>query len=475
MTRKLLSALIAAVLITTLATTAGAAKKKVKPKKPAGLSFQISNVHEKTGGEPSIAVAKDGWIYTSWPGDGGMHFARSNNGGRTWTQGGFADTGSGDTTVNVDSSGAVYESNLNGSLQGDVYKSFDHGATWPQKGLTDGGTNASNSAFFVDRQWTDAFIPPGKTTHEARVYLTYHDFVPSQIWVNTSKDGGKTFGEPVDVLGAEANLDSFCDTIPGGLAVAKKGPYAGRVYVLWLAGDVVTNLATGCNITQLTTFHTVWIAWSDDEGATWSNRRVFDGGFGHDASALFADLSLDRLGNPYVAFGMNLGNQVDAFAMASFDGGFSWTGGGQPLKVNNTKGSHLFAAIAAGDPGKAVVTYLRSETIVPTLPYGKSFPGGDPDATWDLYAAQTLNLRSTAPTWTVKKITTEPMHFGDICVLGIFCTVFEPVGANRSLLDFIDVAIDPQGRAHIAYTDDAEGNCICVAHQRSGPDLIAAR
>jgi hypothetical protein len=29
----------------------------------------------------------------------------------------------------------------------------------------------------------------------------YHDFFgPSQIWVNVSNDGGKTFGPPTDIL-----------------------------------------------------------------------------------------------------------------------------------------------------------------------------------------------------------------------------------------------------------------------------------
>ena len=63
---------------------------------------------------------------------------------------------------------------------------------------------------------------------------------------------------------------------------------------------------------------------------------------------------------------------------------------------------------------------------------------------WHLYAAQTLNMRAPSPKWTVKKLTRKPLHVGDVCMLGIFCTAFEPAGANRDLLDFIDVAIDPR-------------------------------
>src|SRR5204862_3365744 len=61
------------------------------------------------GGEPSIVTGPSGMLYVSWPGDI-MGFARSGNGGRSWTQGGQpADAGSvGDTSVTTDASGAVY-------------------------------------------------------------------------------------------------------------------------------------------------------------------------------------------------------------------------------------------------------------------------------------------------------------------------------------------------------------------------------
>ena len=500
MTRKLLSMVAVALLVATLAADPGAAKKN--PKKPAPLAFGLSTVGPKVGpdgelfdGEPLIHVTKDRWFYVSYPGNAGMVFYSSRN-GRTWTRGGLANNASGDTTVHADASGAVYQTNLNSggtdplsTLQGDVYKSFDHGRTWPQKGtINEVFQNSSASPLFVDRQWSDAYIPPGLTTDQARVYLTYHDFVASQMWVNVSKDGGRTFAPPVDAIGPEANLDSFCDTIPGGLQVVKSGPRAGRVYLLWITGDAPTNAATGCNATQLQSFHSVWMAWSDDEGASWTNKRLVDAGQGHDASALFADLTLDRLGNPVVAFSMNLADVTayNVHVIASYDGGTTWVGGTDtslvadgavPLRVNETDGTHVFPAVVSGDPGKVAIAYLRTPSQVPTLPApsNKFAPGGDPDAMWDVYVAQTMNLRAPQPKWTTVKVTRQPMHIGDICTLGIFCSVFEPVGANRDLLDFIDVAIDPSGKAYVAYTDDNDRQCICVAYQTAGPDLIASR
>ena len=80
---------------------------------------------------------------------------------------------------------------------------------------------------------------------------------------------------------------------------------------------------------QAPDFTGVWhlyVAYTYDGGQTWTTQLAFDGGFGHDASALFADLALDNAGNPYIAFGQNLADEWDMFVEASFDGGKTWNG-----------------------------------------------------------------------------------------------------------------------------------------------------
>lgn len=461
--------------------------------------FKIVNVGPRGGGgEPSIAVAKDGALYISYPGPG-MGFFSSSNDGAKWVKGATADDDSGDTTVNVDSSGAVYQSNLLGitpgdpnMLQIDVYKSLDGGKKWIQKGVTgttDSPTseNSTNSTFLVDRQWVDVFIPAGKTTDEARVYITYHDWVAGLMWVNVSKDGGKTFSEQKTIMSDPTALtNGVCNVIPGGTRVVQSGPNAGRVYAVWLSGNVVTNPATGCNYTQMDTFGQVWSAWSDDEGATWTNQLIYDAGlFGHDASYLFADLALDNAGNPYVTFTLNdgpfphmggEGDQWNVFVSASFDGGKTWNGKndgtGAPYKVTTGTGTHVFPAVAAGDPGKVAVAYLATDVITPQFPYGKAFPGGNPNAEWHVYLARALDLSSGKPTWQTTRLTTKPMHVGDICNLGIFCL---PEVSDRSILDFIDIIGDPDGMLHIAYTDTeiSEDGRIMAINQLQGTPITA--
>jgi hypothetical protein len=436
------------------------------------------------GGEPSIASGPEGNLYVSYPSDSGMSFYRSFNLGQAWEKAGVADDGSGDTSVNVDSAGSVYQANLAGNedafpLQADVWKSFDFGKTWPQRGVGPDEDDSSGNPFLVDRQWADAWIPPGKTTNDAHVYLQYHDWAPSQVWVAASNDGGKTFGLPVPVSAGspDAEAATICNSIPGGVKVVQSGPHAGRIYAAWLAGDAATNIATACNISQRETFHTVWIAWSDDGGASWTPQLIFDGGFGHDASTLFSDLTLDNQGNPYVMFGENLNDEWDQFVMASFDGGQTWNGKsdgtGTPYKVNSDAGTHFFPAIAAGDPGHVDVAYIATPTKIQTLPYGKPAPGGGEGSDWFTYVAQTSDLATGSPHWSVTKATPAPIHNGDVCTLGIFC-IFP--GSNRELLDFIDIAVDPKGMAHVAYTADTEkDNGIFVANQTGGDSVFAKK
>jgi hypothetical protein len=437
------------------------------------MGFLTVKTAPQDGAEPSLAAGPGGWLYVTYPGAAGMALYRSSDNGRHWQAGGVADPSSADDSVNVDSSGAVYQGNLNGNLQADLYKSLDHGAHWPQKGATASSADSSNQTFLVDRPWTDAWIPPGKTTDAARVYMNYHDFAPSQVWVNTSVDGGRTFGDAVDVVtSVEAQAATLCNSSPAGVKVAPAGPHAGRVYVAWLAADIATSVATGCNLTQMDTFHTVWIAWSDDEGKTWTDQLVLDAGFGHDAAAFWGDLAVDNQGNPYIAFADNLTDEWDVYVMSSFDGGSTWNGAsdgtGTPYKVNTDTGTHFFPAITVGDPGMVDVAYLATSTIVPTLPYGKPQPGGDPNAEWRVFLSQTLDIRAMDG-WRQNTITPKSMHVGDVCTLGLFCL---PGISDRNLLDFIDVAIDSAGVAHVAYTDDHDRQCICVSNQISGAGLI---
>ena len=69
-------------------------------------------------------------------------------------------------------------------------------------------------------------------------------------------------------------------------------------------------------------------------------------------------------------------------------------------------------------------------------------------------------------------ITTTPVHIGDICNLGIFCLA---PSSNRNLLDFISEDLDPNGCAHVAYSDDNLVNLLRAANQTSGTCILTKK
>jgi hypothetical protein len=503
------------------------------PAAAKGPTYSLANVGA-FGGEPSITASSNGELYDTTP-SGGTVLYKSTDHGSTWTQATTADAASGDDCVFTDQSNALYECNLAGSqstgpLQADVWKSLDDGTTW-QYGNNNvnqlGGQNicgTSCSPFGVDRPWGDAYIPPGGSTNTATVVLMYHDFFgPSQIWVNLSTDGGKTFGPPIDVLanltangtdqGVIAQANSACNTVPAAAQIEKAGPHPGRIYVAWIASDPESP-PTGCNVTMEQSFHNLFVAWSDDGGNTWTPQLAYDAGIGHDTSTPFVSFTLDNHGNPYFSFTTPAPNDNPATCSAessagtvqsdpscayhmwvvwSSNGGSTWDGGGgtftgtaktaYEVDASRSPQTDVFPAIAAGNPGQVDVAWLHTGETEPTQPTGKFDPAGcagpgngdpptyPPTCSWNLFAGQSRNL-SAAPgsaTWTRTQVTTTPMHIGDICNLGIFCV--DP-NSNRNLLDYISETVDPTtGFVHVAYADDNTVNKLRVANQVSGPGI----
>jgi hypothetical protein len=278
------------------------------------------------------------------------------------------------------------------------------------------------------------------------VVLMYHDFFgPSQIWVNISTDGGAHFGAPVEVLANStvpgavvAQGYTMCNTVPAGVGIVPPGqPHAGRIIVAWIAADLPQN-ATGCNITMAQSFHTLWVAYSDDGGATWTAQQAMDIGIGHDASTPFVAFTLDAHGNPYIGFAAPgpAGNpavcaaesaagtvQADPscayhmWVVWSADGGATWDGGGGLIPGSaaaayeadpaSAPGTDVFPTIAGRPAGRARwrsagCTPARSSR--PTRP-GSSCPAAAPDP-----AAGTRppTRRPAAGTWSPGSRSTSP-------------------------------------------------------------------
>ena len=442
--------------------------------------------------EPQVTVDQTGRSYVYWQGnnrlsytDDGTSFIYVNKPIPTGNTGDTAVTtttwpslshtpsvaGSGDNGIFL----SILGSNTCGTFQMKGATSKDRGSSWSPVEITCQGAQ-------VDRNWTAAYTPPQyrgtpDATAHTYVYNEYHDFGPSNIWVATSADGGATYPTaPVSAIqpGSTAEVASFCNTIPGGIAVDQRGAHQGRVYAVWTTSDLVNNAGQGCNLSQAEAFDHIFMSYSDDHGATWTSKNVFNDPCApnpvqppvspttcQDMSEIFTSVAVDDAGNVFIAFVfrdiLQPAPEYDVYVIESTDGGNTFS---TRRKVNPGTGTHYFPWIAAGRANAIDVVYYDTTTVAGVGTGNK--PAAAPHtAQWTVKLAQSFD---GGLTFTESQVSTAPIYFGDICTTGIFCgngAVFG-WGDDRILLDDFGVAIGPDGAARVAWTDAREshtGNC----------------
>jgi hypothetical protein len=414
-----------------------------------GFTTRVSPATQTNATEPSVVVDRsDGTIYVAWQASG-SHIARSDDGGRTFTQLTELDPFGqdlGDVHVRVggptaSGSHRVYVSSLERlplALQVKLAFSDDRGATWTINHI------AAVNPSFIDRPWI-AVSPSSVKASQDRVYIVYHDFTASQINVNVSTDGGTTFVGPIDVLAqnGQAETQSFCNTVPSGIEVDRE---TGDVYLEWITADPVANTTQGCNITQVQNFHQVWVAHAPASGLLWDAHLVFNGPANANTDEIFATLAVDDSGTPglagtvYAAFPDNLVGPLnfDIWFAHSSNKGVSWT---SPVMVDTGGGTNYFPWIAAGTTGRVDFIYLHTPDLAPSD--AKLSP-------WSAKFAQTTDGTDAVPKFAVTLASSAIMHVGGICTNGIFCSVNS---GNRDLADSISIVIDRGGSAALAWTD----------------------
>src|SRR5438128_1706095 len=119
-------------------------------------------------------------------------------------------------------------------------------------------------------------------------------------------------------------------------------------------------------------------------------------------------------------------------------------------------------SVRADLPGRVDIAWLHSAT--------RDF--NDPSSTWVVSMAQSATALSSHPTFTTTGVSPGIVHAGDICQAGLFCTV---TSGNRSLLDFIYMAIDARGLSHIVYANDLGALETVHAVQASGVTTLGTK
>jgi hypothetical protein len=403
----------------------------------------VNPVFRGANTEPSLRVARDGTAYVGairgFP--KGVDLWRVGAGGGPAAYLGSPDSavptpccaglGGGDMDLAVADDGTVaYTSLWLGSLT--VGRSNDGGRTFVSQPL-------GSPVVGDDRPWL--------ATDGHAFYLSFHDLLTGNIDILRSPAGteaGLAYTPMAPVL--SPGDAAVGNNQLGDLLADRRHPGVLHQVYTTTAGATL-GLGGGSSAVQ----NVVRMATSVDGGATWTQHTVLSdpaatAGF----ASVFPAAALDAAGSLYVA----VSDDARVLVLSSRDRGATW---GRPVRVDPGIGAAVFPWVAAGGDGGVVVSWLGSRVT-----------GADaPDASWQVYAAETLDGAASAPAYRLFTVSDRVVHVKGICQQGVGCR------SGRELGDFFQVAVGADGVAALAWADDGLGGPAVVRFARGGLTLGA--
>lgn len=384
----------------------------------ASIVFRESDTGVE-GAEDNIGVLGDGTIFTQK----GTSTMRSTDDGETWTD--VAPPGNDQITLDpmlfVDPwRGYVFVDHLYVGCSA-LSWSTNAGESWL--------TNPAACGRPVNDHQKVASGPNALGLPVPNVYYSYS--IPG-VWASRSVDGGLTWtSSPV------AGVTDQSDAGNTGPIYADE---SGNVYVPYYMCDGDGYTAVGV---------------SHDYGLTW--KLVTSSELPGECYDPDGGLWSDTAGNVYHAFHRSDG----VYYVTSSDFGETW---GAPVKVSpDTLLSFAQVDLVAGDDGRIAIVYRAT----PDSAKGPDLADGW--AAWHLYVSFVENATSASPTIRTAIVNdpSDPVQRGPVCTSGIAC-----YGGSRNLLDFIDIAVGPDGRVYPTYTDGCEEECPLPPDSRSALGLV---
>lgn len=456
---------VPSLVATTSASAAPPAAAGATCPTPAALTFAEPTYVDtsRAGGEPLVFTDPSGRLmYSSHAGtthfytpeapnpgtgafvenyQGQTYIWTSDDDGKTWQfrprilpTDGVANSGFSDPEFAFDAAGNQYFSEINLANIA-VSKSGDKGSTWDLQNVA--------GAVLTDRQWMEA-------DRENELYFVANAFgggtgtVPGNNlghFISKSTDGGKTFTRGI--------------ADPGGLGDIRVDKRTGTVYEANYAGG---NLGVK------------------------AFRNARDGDLTGEVSVVaesvslvssFAAIDLDPAGNVYITWDELRDGERAAgiWFSSSRDGGRTWAA---PTRVDDGTGTAIWPWIAVGDEGRASISWLQADTVLPDN--DAETPG---DHGWHIaVAATTTGLgcsSSRTPSFTRTLATKEAVHRGTICQSGTTC---QGTLTDRRLGDYISMDIDGKGFAYVGYSDTRTPGAVSLpgfVRQSGGPSMLAPR
>ncbi|MHB8585051.1 MAG: sialidase family protein [Thermoplasmatota archaeon] len=402
------------------------------------------------GAEDSVAVAPDGTTYVATP----IDVWRSDDMGKTFqplgTKGcglndfepvplpdcGPYDTtnpglsGPGDGALAVSPNGTVWWAGLGGRESIPVQYSLDKGKTWSKPWDAARGNS-------TDREWivTDSL---------GHVFVSWRDF-------DNSSDT-KCSGPAVPALQSCQSPPAMVD-----MRVLANGSWSPVLHVApdRHEGPIVSDPASGWIYLPLSD-GVVSVARSHDMGKTWQMVNLT----GTPAlTHIFPVMTADTAGTLYLAYSADPNSPTNAlsadptglsqngwldqsqvFVSVSHDHGATWS---KPMAVSPAGHTAIFPWVTAGAPGRVAVAWYEGTLGTPNERL--------PDV-WHVAVAMSTTADAASPTWKSSFVSETPNHIGSICTQGGLCLL---TGGDRSLLDFFEMRLLPDGSPVLAFSADA--------------------
>jgi hypothetical protein len=377
-----------AVLVSAALAAAAAPAPAATPAPPAYATTLLSGTAGHT--EPRVTVAPDGARYLTTNAKSGDEIVFRSPDGKSWTQVTKPPDQS-SATIDVDviamHTGRILTSELDfAGINFITHYSDDQGKTWTQ---STGQTLAD-----TDRQWF-AVGPDDPTTKKPTVYLLFHNLLSGllqhNMWVQTSHDGGESFGAPIPVTTPPQQdyLDLQCGDSggPSSISVNQK---TGQVYVVFgTRSSPVGGCAAQPVEVNIVAANRVWVVTAkagetETPGAWTPSLAVDNTASGKITGMQLAPGALDDDGNIYIAYPESINPYPDY--------------NGAAIKVVHappdlSKWSTPFTVAPAGGTGNVLPHVVAGEAGK----IGLSWFAGDSSKVWHAMAGQVLDALSPTP------------------------------------------------------------------------------
>jgi hypothetical protein len=131
----------------------------------------------------------------------------------------------------------------------------------------------------------------------------------------------------------------------------------------------------------------------------------------------------------------------------SRDGGETFS---EPRLLSDPARPAVFPWIAAGDAGRIAVSWY--DAVAPT-------PSDRTPNVWNVAVAMSVTADQPEPVFETAFATPQPLHVGSICTSGLFCSL---TAGDRSLLDFFELRLLPDGSPILAFAGDDDAKMATV-------------